>query len=737
MRRWVLGAILILHFALGVAYSVAVPLWEAPDEPDHYQYAWYLSTYRRLPTEMIPLLFPDTDETHQPPLYYVIGALGIPLLGPQPVLIRQNPYFSWGPGPTRNVWVFHNADEWFPYREWVRSAHAMRVLSALFGVAVVWTVYRLSLVVFPDRPWLAVGAAAFQAFRPGLLASSGSVGNDTAVGFFASLTLVVAATMWASGVTRRRALALGTSYGLALIAKENALALGPVVALWPTWLVFRERGLRWRAALRPALQTLVLVAVPTALIAGWWFGRNLVLTGAPIQRELSGFSELPPSAVSPLRIFEAAPMYNATWWGSFGWQLLFLPTAWNVVLGALFVLALVGLGLAVWRLRRRPQLAALAWLALAILLVLAITEVRRQLSPQPGRDHARYWLPALAPIGMMLWLGVVELSNRLRLRWAPGAICVGLLGLAAVVPVAVIKPNFPEPVAVRPSAARWPMQHAADATFGGQLRLAGYDAPASAQKGQEIDVRLYWEVLAHDDVDRTAFVHVVDAAGVRQGQVDTSIGTFEYGTSRLLNGETARTDHPIHLPADLAPGRYTIEVGAYPVQAPAARLPVAVRGLGVATNAIRLATFDVPGPADPALQPHAVVFGGALKLTGARIPAEARAGAPLDIALDWQPIGPIDRDYKLFVHVVDSADRPLAQGDRSLDVPGYPATAWQPGETLRTTSSIPLDGALEAGRYRVLVGLYDPAQPANRLPIASADVPAAAGAATVSTVDVK
>jgi hypothetical protein len=428
---WLLSALIVAHVALGVWYGIAVPLWEAPDEPDHYQYAWFLATERRFPTEMMPLLFPDTDEAHQPPLYYITGALLIPLLGPEPVLIRQNPYFSWGPGPTRNAWVFHNADEWFPYREWVLSAHFLRVLSALFDAVTIWAVWRLGRIVFPERPWLALGAAALNALRPGLIATSGSISNDATVAALGSVAFLVLAAMWRRGATARRSLALGLAYGLTLVSKENALALAPAIGLWPLWLTWRQVGLaRWRAALGPIVRTGLIVALTTAAVGGWWFARNLVIHGAPIQRELSGFSEMPLSALSPLRIVEAAAMYNATWWGSFGWQLLFLPASWNVALGALFALMLLGLLPAIWRERGSTRLETLLWLLAAALLVLAATELRRQLSPQPGRDHARYWLPAIAPISLLLWLGLIEISRRLRLRFLPAAAVGGLAALA-------------------------------------------------------------------------------------------------------------------------------------------------------------------------------------------------------------------------------------------------------------------------------------------------------------------
>jgi hypothetical protein len=736
LHRWLLIGLVVAHVALGVWYGVAVPLWEAPDEPDHYVYARYLAVERRFPTEMMPILHPDTDEAHQPPIYYIVGALLIPLLGPEPVLIRQNPYFSWGPGPTRNAWVFHNADEWFPYQEWVLSAHWMRVLSALFDALAIWAVWRLCLVVFPERPWLALGAAALNALRPGLLATSGSISNDATVAAFGTITFLLLARMWRDGVTAGRSLAVGTALGLTLVSKENALAIVPAVGLWPVWLTWRRYGpAGWRAAIGPVLATGLIVGLTTAVVGGWWFARNMVLHGAPIQRELSGFSEMPLSALSPLRVVEAAAMYNATWWGSFGWQLLFLPTSWNVVLGAFLLFMLVGIGPALWRERGSSRLETLLWLLAAGLLVFAVTEFRRQLSPQPGRDHARYWLPAIGPISLLLWLGMIDLAGRLRLRWLPAAAVGGLAVLSVATVPLVIAPNFPEPVPVRPSIARWQPQHPAAADFGGAVRLAGYDAPASATPGGTLALDLYWEILAPTRVDHTVFVHLVDAGGEKRAQGDGPIGTFEYGTTRLLPGEAVRSRHALALPTDLAAGRYTVVVGVYPTGAALERLPVSATAFGVAQSAVRLAAVDVAGAR--ASEPRAVVYGGALKLAGVRLAPAAPVGAPLEVDLEWEMLAPVDREYKVFVHLVDEADQPRAQSDGPLEIVDYPVVRWRPGEQLRTRRSLPLDGSFRPGQYRLLVGLYDPAQPSQRLSILSSDVPTANHAARVAQVEIR
>jgi hypothetical protein len=138
-----------------------------------------------------------------------------------------------------------------------------------------------------------------------------------------------------------------------------------------------------------------------------------------------------------------------------------------------------------------------------------------------------------------------------------------------------------------------------------------------------------------------------------------------------------------------------------------------------------------------ASEPRAVVYGGALKLAGVRLPAAARGGAPLEVDLEWESLAPVDRDYKVFVHLVDEADQPRAQSDGPLEILDYPVVRWQPGEQLRTRRSLQLDQGFRPGQYRLLVGLYDPARPSQRLPILSSDVPTANQAARVGEVEIR
>jgi hypothetical protein len=106
-----------------------------------------------------------------------------------------------------------------------------------------------------------------------------------------------------------------------------------------------------------------------------------------------------------------------------------------------------------------------------------------------------------------------------------------------------------------------PMQ----ANLDGKMALRGYDlSPGVGQAGRDLDVTLYWQALAPMDRDYTVFVHLVGPDGQLVAQHDSqpwwevSLPTSTWGP-----GEELRDQHQLSLPSDLAPGTYTLRVGAY------------------------------------------------------------------------------------------------------------------------------------------------------------------------------
>lgn len=92
-----------------------------------------------------------------------------------------------------------------------------------------------------------------------------------------------------------------------------------------------------------------------------------------------------------------------------------------------------------------------------------------------------------------------------------------------------------------------------------------------AQAGKIAPVTLTWLVVGRPE-PITAFVHVLAADGRVVAQHDGPLGGRYTTAGRWLPAALLRDEHPIPLPADLAPGVYTLAAGLYRPGAPQAPL---------------------------------------------------------------------------------------------------------------------------------------------------------------------
>jgi len=101
-------------------------------------------------------------------------------------------------------------------------------------------------------------------------------------------------------------------------------------------------------------------------------------------------------------------------------------------------------------------------------------------------------------------------------------------------------------------------------------------------------------------------------------------------------------------------------------------------------------------------------LGSTIRLVGyALASAEARPGAKIDLYLYWQADSRPDKDYTVFVHILDAMGGIAAQRD-TMPSDGESATSrWKAGEFLQDHHRIALPADMPAGEYHVVVGLYD------------------------------
>ena len=115
------------------------------------------------------------------------------------------------------------------------------------------------------------------------------------------------------------------------------------------------------------------------------------------------------------------------------------------------------------------------------------------------------------------------------------------------------------------------------------------------------------------------------------------------------------------------------------------------------------------------------LFGDAIVLDTFALPAaELQAGDPLRLTLRWHAVAAVPQRYKVFVHVSASrAAPPVAQHDSEPGGGLEPTSVWPAGVAIVDRQGVLLPAELPAGRYELLLGVYDPVS-GQRLPVKAA-----------------
>jgi 4-amino-4-deoxy-L-arabinose transferase-like glycosyltransferase len=316
IERIALTSLLVAFAVLSMWYGIVTPLFEGPDEAAHYSYVKYLADGNGLPRlDQSPrqVLW---EGLQQPPLYYALGALLTVWIdtSDQPKLLWANPHRGAETGG-QNLY-YHTDREAFPYRGATLANHLLRWLNSLFGLVTVAATYAAARELWPQRPALALGAGAIVAFNPQFIATSGLVTNDVALAAFCSVgTWLLLRHLRRGALPTRDALLLGFVAALAAGTKSSGLAfvgwcgLGVAVIAW--------RNKSWRTLWTGWLA----VALPTTVIASWWYVRNWTLYGGifPHDAMVAIQAEtIRPEAIPLGEALAYSAWLQKSFWGVFG-----------------------------------------------------------------------------------------------------------------------------------------------------------------------------------------------------------------------------------------------------------------------------------------------------------------------------------------------------------------------------------------------------------------------------------
>jgi 4-amino-4-deoxy-L-arabinose transferase-like glycosyltransferase len=717
-RRWSLIVVLLAYLTLAVSYSLASPLYEPTDELRHFRYVRHLIVYRSLPVQTAE---GPRAQSHHPPFYYTLGALVSGWVDVEEDVYYEppvNPYWAyryWEVSDDNKNQYLHGNDELFqedPFAGVALAVYVVRWMTVLIGAGVVWLTGRIGREAFPDRPALAVGAAALVAFNPQFIYLSGAINNDIAAALCSTAVLWACVRLVQDGSNVRTDVTLGVLYGLALLTKFNLLALLALIELAYVLTVWRTRD--WRAFLRGNLVVLGLAA----LIAGWWFVRNWVLYSDPTG--ISKVSELwagRPASEGWWAVRQSLPYLWSSLWGRFGYGQVPMPQP--IYQG---LLIFCGLALAGYLVPRKEQLPLTALLLLGATVLISTAVVVYYVAIQPAGPMGRFLFPALPASAVLLAAGLSRFLPR-RLTWvASSIVVVGTAALALYALVGVLAPAFARPRPLTASQIE-AIPNPTSVDFGSStgsersdvVRLLGYQvAPTVTEPGEVIEVTLYWQPLARTDRNYAIFVHLLSDVGPMVAQRDTYPGLGKYLTTAWEPGVAFADTYRVHVPETAyAPDEGYIQVGVYLPDGPRLTTPDEQDALRLATVEIRARPGEFPNPLD-------VNFGDQIALVGYTLDRRVvRPGETIHLTLHWQALAPMEENYRVFTHVLGDEDQVWARSDSHLVDGTAPTKEWQPGQVAEDVRKLTIGLTTPPDFYDIEVGVY--ARDTGRLPVVADD----------------
>lgn len=711
--------IAVARLFLSSYWALTLPPFEAHDETGHFTYAHFIAREGRLPYPA-QLLTEWFDESHQPPLYYLLAAMaGRPFAPTEPYLPTMNPFFLSGDGRGGVNAILHDPElERFPGGQAQQFLLAGRLSSAVFSGVAVFFVFLATRLLLPTWPAAWIGATGLAAFTPTWVFVGGAMTNDALVALMGTLTLWSCVRLLRDRQPGAGAFAVaGVTLGLAVMSKNNALILVPFAGLAA---LVAMRGL-WGGSARVALARGAAFAGCAALVAGPWYFRNLLVLGRPLgDRETTNviLSEITPvfetvGKREPFDFLAGLVSYTfRTYWGLFGWGTIALPDWFYVAAAAATGVAVLGLTRVLAA--RDDATRGVLLLAAFAALVVSLPLYRAIFFNTPTLLPGRYLLPAIAATSALLAVGLCALPGRLG-KLLPSIALGGAFLVSAATPSLIVAPQFRQPprlTSEEVSRVATPASY----TYDGRARLTGYHTSRDrAHPGEEVEVTLFWQVIAPFDRPYTMGLHLIDERQTSRAATNSWPGRGNYSTVLWRPGEVFADIYRLKIPDsaaapflghlrprlhDFAPTVLGSTQFRY-----RGDLPVVDANGSPTSPVLGMIAVEAPPRGLPAAGAPLATFGSTVQLDGYSVSSADDPGK-IGVELTWRALSKPEERLVAFVHVLDSTGRIIAQSD-SEPVGGlYPTVAWRKDEQVVDRHSLTLSPAQVGARLRLAVGLY-------------------------------
>lgn len=195
---------------------------------------------------------------------------------------------------------------------------------------------------------------------------------------------------------------------------------------------------------------------------------------------------------------------------------------------------------------------------------------------------------------------------------------------------------------------------------------------------------------------------------------DTAVDPFDdrYPFQRWPIGSELSQPFTLTVPSEVEAGRYNLQLGLY-YETNGAPLPIQPAAMD-AGDVLELASIKVAptSPTDEELSTSTRVnagLGDSLILLGYRLAQDSPVtpGADLKLTLYWKCLAPVNKDYTVFVHLLDPSGNLRFQRDNAPRNGKYPTSLWSAGEIVADSYELTIPAEAAPGSYQLEVGLYE------------------------------
>jgi 4-amino-4-deoxy-L-arabinose transferase-like glycosyltransferase len=706
MQKRILVGALLLVALLSTLISLTTPLFEPPDELQHYQFVRYLIDYKQLPVQQ-----PDgpVSQSHQPPFYYLGGALLTAAIPNPQTLPERNLFWGYDDNVSRDnkLQFLVSPDYSFPYQGTARVVHVLRLWSILLSLITVLAVWQLGQLLWPDNSGKVALLLALSVLNPMFLYMSGAANNDSMVIMFGALLLWLTVRGMRDGFTWRTTILIGFVWGGALLSKLTGLML---VTTWGTallWTAWSKRD--WHLLFS---RTALILTIATG-VAGWWFIRNQTIYHDPLalQIVLDVWGERIPENASLANLWPDVRYSWTNFWGRFGYGQVPMPSF--VYLFFLAVSLLAGSGGLLW-LSKRPSCYTTRraiWLVLLLSVMTYGGALFYYIFRNPTGANGRYVFPALPAIAAILTGSLGVWLDRWQRPFPIYPIFVALLAGMAVFTSTIFLPwTYARPRLLSEESALAQVQRPANVVWDDAIRLVGTAVSPHKATDQSIRVTACWQAKSAMSTNYTLFIRLLDANFNSLGQRDTHPGLGTFPTTLWQPSTTFCDTYPIPITAELtAPTVVNIDLG---FNDPTTDVPLpsfTETGEPVSQVIIDQIKLLPPSPqAIPQIQYQLnAQFAQGVQLIGYNLSAiEIHSADKMTLELVWQADGPLDDSYTVFAHLLDDEGNIITQADGLPRNGRYPTSFWGAGDVIIDPHTFTLPADAPSGPTTLRVGFY-------------------------------